>query len=136
MNYKIMFNDGIGYTSPDIRDKDPGWASEDGAKLVGIRNLSIKLPNKQTLLLRGFEKYNFFVEASQAFGKNVQARIESFFFCGSFKGYVVSWEINYRTHQILKRMAVEGQEYNGTATRGWRMGLIGEKAESGLWPLK
>jgi len=131
MNYKIKFADGIVYESPDIRSNDPGWASEDGAKLVGIQEISIKLPNGQTLILKGFEKYNFFVEASQAFGSN-NAQIESFFFCGAWQGHVVSWEINYRTHQILKRMAKEGKEYNGTATRGWRMGLIGEKAESGL----
>ncbi|MBU8911948.1 MAG: hypothetical protein KOO65_11820 [Desulfobacterales bacterium] len=135
MKYTLLYNDGIVYESPDIRSKDPGWASEDGAKLVGIRQMSIKLPNDQILILKGFEKYNFFVEASQGFGKN-NARIESFFFCGAWQGHVVSWEINYRTEQILKRMAKEGHEYNGTATRGWRMGLIGEKAESGLCPLQ
>ena len=131
MKYKIKFKDGVVYDSPDIREKDPGWASEDGAKLTGIQELSIDLPNKQSLILKGFEKYNFFVEASQAFGK-VAARIESFFFCGCWQGHVVSWEINYRTQQILKRMSKEGEEYNGTPTRGWRMGLIGEKAESGV----
>jgi len=134
MKYTITFNDGIVYDSPDIRSNDPGWATEDGAKLVGIRQLSIKLPNDQILVLKGFEKYNFFVEASQGFGKN-NAQIESFYFCGAWHGHVVSWEINYRTHKILKRMAKEGEEYNGTATRGWRMGLIGEKAESGICPL-
>lgn len=131
MNYKIMFADGIVYESPDIRSNDPGWAAEAGAKLVGIRDISIKLPNGKSLILTGFEKYNFFVEASQGFGKN-NARIESFFFCGAWRNYVVSWEINYKTKQILKRMAKEGEEYNGTPTKGWRMGLIGEKAESGL----
>lgn len=132
MHYTIKFDDGVIYNSPDIREKDPGWASEDGAKLVGIKELSIKLPNDQVLGLRGFEKYNFFVEVSQGFGKN-NARIESFFFCGAWHGHVVSWEINYRTKQILKRMTKEGQEYNGTATRGWRAGLMGEKAESGIY---
>ena len=132
MNYKIIFADGIIYKSPDIRMKDPGWASETGAKLVGIMELSIKLPNSQILVLRGFEKYNFFVEASQAFGK-ADARIESFFFCGAYQKHVVSWEINYQTKQILKRMSKEGKEYNGAATRGWRMGLMYEKAESGLY---
>jgi len=131
MYYTIKFKDGIIYNSPDIRTTDPGWSSENGAKLVGIEELSILSPNGQTLILRGFEKYNFFVEASQGFGKT-NARIEAFFFCGAYRGYVVSWEINYRTNQILKRMAKEGMEYNGAGTRGWRMGLIGEKAESGL----
>ncbi|CCK81186.1 hypothetical protein [Desulfobacula toluolica] len=135
MNYTITFNDGIVYSSPDIRETDPGWASENGEKLTGIGEMSIKLPNKKILILKGFEKYNFFVEASQAFGKKAKARIESFFFCGAWRGHVVSWEINYKTRQVLKRMALEGREYHGTATRGWRMGLMGEKAESGLCPL-
>ena len=134
MKYQIKFKDGVVYTSPDIRSNDPGWATEDGEKLVGIEQISIVLPINKKLVLKGFEKYNFFVEASQAFGKN-NARIESFFFCGAYQGHIVSWEINYRTHQILKRMSKEGEEYNGTATRGWRMGLMQEKAESGLCPL-
>jgi len=131
MKYKIKFSDGIVYESPDIRSKDPGWATENGAKLVGIEQISISLPIGKTLVLRGFEKYNFFVEASQSFGKN-NARIEAFFFCGCTKDYVICWEINLKTKRILKRISKEGQEYNGTATRGWRMGLIGEKAKSGL----
>ena len=135
MKYTITFADGIIYESPDIRSNDPGWATEDGAKLTGIRELSIKLPNDSILILKGFEKYNFFIEASQAFGKNA-ARIEAFYFLGAYQGHVVSWEINYSTHRIIKRMAREGEEYNGTPTRGWRMGLVGEKAESGLCPLQ
>jgi len=64
MKYQIIFDDGIVYQSPDIRENDPGWAAEAGEKLVGIREISINLPNKTVLLLTGFEKYNFFVEAS------------------------------------------------------------------------
>jgi len=136
MKYTITFDDGIVYESPDIRSNDPGWATEDGAKFIGIREISIKLPDKSILILKGFEKYNFFVEASRGFGRKGSAQIEAFYFCGAWQSHVVSWEINYKTKQILKRMAKEGKEYNGTATRGWRMGLMGEKAESGICPLK
>jgi hypothetical protein len=141
MKYQIIFDDGIVYQSPDIRENDPGWAAEAGEKLVGIREISINLPNKTVLLLTGFEKYNFFVEASQGFGRTRrkdggQAQIEAFYFCGAWRGYVVSYEINYKTKQILKRLTKEGLEYNGTATRGWRAGLFGRKAESGICPLQ
>ena len=131
MKYELIFDDGIKYTSPDIREEDPGWASEAGEKLVGIRSMSIKLPNNQTLFLKGFEEYNFFVEASQAFGGS-KDKIESFFFCGSYKKHVFIAEINYRTKQIVKRIVKRGFEYNGTATRGWRAGLFGQKPENGL----
>ena len=132
MQYKITFIDGVVYTSPDIRSKDPGWETERKVKNIAIKNLTILLPNNQTLLLVNFEKYNFFVEATQIFGGIQGANINAFFFCGAWQNHVVIWEINFRTKQVLKRVAKEGEEYNGTATRGWRKGLIGEKAESGL----
>jgi len=129
MIYKIIFDDGIVYESPDIRSNDPGWASEDRAKLVGIRKISIILPNKQIIVLKGFEKYNFFVEAVQSFGgiNGGGVRIEVFYFCGVWRGCVVSWEINCKTQQIIKKLVKAGEEYYGTATRGWRMGLMGQK---------
>lgn len=134
MKYTIKFEDGIVYNSPDIRSNDPGWASEQDAKLTGIEHISIILPNNQKLVLSGFEKYNFFVEASQTF-KQQGAKIEAFYFCGAYRGNVIFWKIDYRTKQIIKQIAKEGMEYNGTPTTGWRMGLIGKKAESGLCPL-
>lgn len=136
MKYIIKYADGITYISPDIREKDPKWATEAEGKKAGIESLSIDLPNGQTLTLTNYEKYNFFVEASQSLNKKGGARIEAFYFLGAYRGYVVIWKIDYRTKQIIKDMKKEGEEYFGTATRGWRMGLIGEKARSGLWHSK
>lgn len=136
MKYQITFDDGITYQSPDIRETDPGWATEAGEKLVGIRELSINLPNKTVLLLSGFEKYNFFIEASQGFGRKSGAQIESFYFCGAWRGHIIVYEINYKTKKIIKRLAKAGREYNDTPTRGWRAGLFGKKAESGICPLR
>lgn len=132
MHYSIQFADGIIYNSPDIRSNDPGWATEAEEKIVGIEQISIALPNRSMLVLKGFTKYNFFVEASQAINGNGKAKIEAFYFCGAWGGHVVLWKIDYRTKEIIKSMAKEGEEYFGSATRGWRAGLIGEKAESGL----
>jgi hypothetical protein len=131
MNYTLTFDDGVVYNSPDIRRKDPGWASEYGAKRTGIRELTMRLPNGQALKLKGFEAYNFFVEASQALGGG-GAKISAFCFCGRWAGYVVVYRIDMKTGQIIKRMAMDGQEYFGSATRGWRRGLMGAKAESGV----
>ncbi len=131
MKYTLTFDDGIVYTSPDIRRKDPGWASEDGAKRVGIRELILKIPGGKALILKGFEAYNFFVEASQALGGR-GAKIDAFCFCGRWRGHVVVYRIDLKTGKVIKRLARDGQEYFGSATRGWRMGLMGEKAESGL----
>ncbi|WP_320043178.1 hypothetical protein [uncultured Desulfobacter sp.] len=135
MKYTLTFNDGMAYTSPDIRRKDPGWASEAGARRVGIRELVLNIPGGKALVLEGFEAYNFFVEASQALGGS-GANIEAFNFCGRWHGYVVTWRIDFKTGQITKLMSLDGLEYFGTATRGWREGLMGEKARSGVCPLQ
>ena len=131
MKYKITYDDGIVFISPDIRSHDPGWASEEKANLKGIRQLQVYLPDKKSLILQGYEKYNFFIEASQFFGSG-KAQIKAFFFCGSWCGYVVVYRIDFVTGQIIKRVVQEGQEYYGTATKGWKEGLIGVKARSGL----
>ena len=131
MKYKITYEDGITFTSPDIRSRNPGWASEDRAIPGGIKRLQVLLPSSKSLILEGYERYNFFVEASQHF-RSDKAQIKAFFFCGSWHGYVVVYRIDIVTGQITKRLAQDGQEYYGTATRGWKQGLIGDKARSGI----
>jgi hypothetical protein len=76
MKYTLTFDDGVVYTSPDIRRKDPGWASEDGARRVGIRELVLNMPCGKALMLEGFEAYNFFVEARQALGGGGGAKVQ------------------------------------------------------------
>jgi hypothetical protein len=135
MKYTLTFDDGVVYTSPDIRRKNPGWASEDGARRVGIRELVLNVPGGKALVLEGFEAYNFFVEAWQALGGK-GANIAAFNFCGRWHGHVVTWRIDVKTGRITKLMSLDGLEYFGTATRGWREGLMGEKARSGVCPLQ
>jgi hypothetical protein len=139
MKYTLTFDDGVVYTSPDIRRKDPGWASEDGARRVGIRELVLNMPCGKALMLEGFEAYNFFVEARQALGGGgggKGANIAAFNFCGRWHCHVVTWRIDVKTGRITKLMSLDGLEYFGTATRGWREGLMGEKARSGVCPLQ
>jgi hypothetical protein len=136
MKYTLTFDNGVVYTSPDIRSKDPGWASENGEKNVGIRELTFKITGAgASLVLKGFEAYNFFVEASQAIGC-AGAKIDAFCFCGRYRGHVVLYRIDFKTKQITKRLSADGKEYFGSATRGWRKGLMWENARSGLCPLQ
>ena len=131
MKYTLTFHGGMVYTSPDIRRKDPGWASEDGARRVGICELVLNISGGKALVLEGFEAYNFFVEARQALGGK-GANIVAFNFCGRWHGHVVTWRIDGKTGRITKLMSLDGLEYFGTATRGWREGLMGERARSGV----
>ncbi len=135
MHYELKFEDGIKYISPDIRSNDPGWATESGAKQKGITKLSVKILKDRVLILQDFEKYNFFVEASQPFNSG-KARIEKFYFLGASKGYVAVWSIDFTTKQITKRVTIEGEEYNGTPTKGWRKGVLQGRARSGICHLK
>lgn len=117
--YKVTFENGLYYMSPDIRRKDPGWGSEEFNHPIGC--IEFFLSNNNFLLLSGMIDYNFFVEVSQSLsGQN--ARIESFYFLGKqiHKNKVHVWQIKNGTIQY----SIEdfGKEYNGTPTIGWKIG--------------
>jgi len=135
MHYIIKFSDGVTYTSPDIRRKDPGWATEYGAKKEGIREMVLRMPKwGKEIRLTGYEAYNFFVEASQSMSGG-GARIEAFCVCGKSRGKAVVYRV-MPEGAMTSWEAPDGQEYGGAATRGWRKGLIGERSRSGVCHLQ
>jgi len=135
MHYTTIFTDGVAYTSPDIRRKDPEWATEYGAKKEGIREMALKMPKwKKKIRLTGYEAYNFFVEASQAMSGG-GARIEAFCVCGRSRGRVVVFRVT-PDGRMTSWAAEDGREYGGSATRGWRKGVMGDHARSGVCHLQ
>lgn len=132
MHFILTFENGTEWKSPNIFDKDPGWATEENGTLKGIRKMEIPITKDRSIVFEGFEKYNFFVEATQNLNGKGVTKIESFNFCGAFKGKVLSYKVNPNTKQIIKSVAPEGKEYGGTATRGWRAGIFGSKAREGI----
>lgn len=132
MNLILKFKNGVTWTSPDLFSKDPGWASEENGSLGGILEMKIPVNQEKVIVLRNFEKYNFFVEATQNITGKGSAKIVSFNFCGSSKGKVLIYRIDPLKRQITKLAKKEGEEYLGSSTRGWREGVLGEQAKEGL----
>ncbi len=132
MHFILTFGKGITWESPNIFEKDPGWASEENGTLGDIHEMCIPISKEKAIILQGFEKYNFFVEALQNLNGGGKAKIQSFYFCGAFQGKVLSYQINPVTKQIIKRVSKEGEEYVGSATRGWRKGILGHKPKEGV----
>lgn len=127
--YFLKFEDGTNFLSPDVRENDPKWDSERVEK--SIRELYFRIGDK-LFGMTGFEKYNFFVEASESFGGGrSNIRLERLFFCGAHNGAVVIYTVDLTEGAIIKDMRPEGEEYYGSATRGWRMGLFGKTPKTG-----
>jgi hypothetical protein len=118
------------YTTPDIRRSDPGWGDEIFNRQ--IEQLEFFLPSGHKIVLAGMESYNFYVEATQSFSKKGGARIEAFWFLGKPPGspLIEMWRIG--KGKVFHDHKPWGQEWGGTATRGWKSGLIGGELVSEL----
>ena len=120
------------YLTPDVRFTNPGWDSEDFNRR--IEQLEFFLPTGHKIVLAGMEAYNFFIEATQRFSRKGGARIEAFWLCGKIPSPATS-EIRHPTSdiemwrigngQVVHQRKPWGQEWGGTATRGWKPGLVG-----------
>lgn len=131
MNFSLIFENNVKWTSPDIFGKDPGWASEENGSLCGIKELRVPLSKDKEIALIGFQKYNFFVEACQNLGGR-KTKITSFNFCGAINNKVIIYSIYPSSRKITKKFVKEGEEYAGTATSGWRQGVFGCKPMEGI----
>jgi len=120
------------YWSPDVRRANPGWGDEFMNRQV--ERLAFYLPTRplNCIVLTGMEAYNFFVEASESFSRRGGARIEAFWVLGKLPGEPVvdTWRVGNGT--VLHDRAPWGREWGGTATRGWKLGLVGAAVLSGL----
>lgn len=132
MHFILIFKNGMEWKSPNIFSKNPGWASEENGLSGGIREMRIPINKDKAIILQGFEKYNFFVEATQNLGGKGGATIQAFCFCGAKKGKVLLYRVNPLKREITKIYYEDGKEYGGSPTRGWRQGLFDQKAKEGV----
>jgi hypothetical protein len=110
------------YTTPDVRQNDPGWGS--GLFDRRIEKLEFFLPTGHVIVLAGMEQYNFFVEALRPLSRG-PAKIEALWFCGKIpdQPLVDLWRVS--NNKVIYDRKPWGQEWGGTATRGWRQGELG-----------
>ena len=116
------------YITPDVRFSNPGWDSEEFNRQ--IEQIEFFLPTGHKIIMCGMEAYNLFIECSQAFSRTSWngARIEAFWLCGklphlSCPAEVEMWRIGQG--QVIHQRKPWGQEWGGTPTRGWKLGLVG-----------
>lgn len=125
--FYIKFGDGrlpADFWSTDVRKKLPRWGDEEFNR--PIEELQFHLPRERFIVLKGYEAYNFFVEATQSVSVINPVKLHAFYFLGKLPGEdkVVMWRID--KEKISFKEANYGYEYNGTATRGWKTGLAGK----------
>jgi hypothetical protein len=118
------------YLTPDVRRRDPGWASESFNR--EIESLEFILPTGHRIVLSGMAQYNFFVEATHSTRSKGGAKIKAFWLCGKLPGkdIVEMWRIG--DGKVIHDRKPFGQEWGGGPTRGWKPGAIGEQAVSRL----
>lgn len=132
MHFNLIFKNGTMFTSPNIFSKDPGWASEENGLSGGIREMNIPITKDKAIVLHGFEKYNFFIEATQNLSGKPVATIKSFCFCGATRGKIILYRIDPVKLEIAKIFCKDGKEYAGSPTRGWREGIFDQKSKEGI----
>jgi hypothetical protein len=110
------------YLSRDVRFHDPSWGSEVFSRR--IESIEFFLPTGHRILMRGMERYNFFVECSQSLGGGNGA-IEAFWLCGLIPGtnQVEMWRVG--NGRVLRKREAFGREWGGGPTSGWKQGLPG-----------
>lgn len=127
---KLILEGNFFHVLNDVRSGNPGWTDcrPSGILMMEFPFLGRDENGKDiSYLLRmsGMKEYNFFVEAMRGVmgGKTI---VKGLWFLGKIpeSNMITGWVIK---DKILRLNAVEGQEYSGTATVGWKTGIIGDK---------
>lgn len=133
---KLSLISGLSHELNDVRSNSPGWAE---CQPPSIEKLTFSFQGKDPksglnhsyeLILAGMERYNFFVEASRSIlgGKT---KIQGLWFLGKIPntnkitGFVLK-------ESVIQINAIDGKEYSGVATVGWKQGVSNGKAFSNV----
>ena len=129
---KLFLAGGLVHELGDVRSGAPGWAD---CQPPAIEKLSFSFQgmNFQTgtndsyeLVLAGMKEYNFFVEASRSLLSS-KTKIQGLWFLGKIPntdlitGFVLK-------ESISKINTLDGKEYSGMPTVGWKPGVTDGKA--------
>jgi len=115
----VKLENGLTIENPDIRCYDMDWGSQLYSS--GIEFIRLCLPGR-ILTFVGYEKYNFFLEVLQdAMIVKPRAKLEAIYICGAVDEYVDVLKITKNGLMVYRKPF--GQEYAGTASRGWKKGI-------------
>lgn len=124
---KLTLIGGLTYELNDVRSGNPGWSDCQPVAIERL-NFSFKGTDPKTgrednyeLVLAGMKEYNFFVEAT----RNIlggKTKIQGLWFLGKIP--ITNQIVGYVLKDTIARInAIDGQEYNGMSTVGWKPGI-------------
>lgn len=120
--FELILDDFTRYYGGDI--VNPKWReSPDKAILV----FKVMLPSGDLLQLKGYEAYNFFIEARAYVVGGNGLRLTYMFVMGKKGGFVTSYRIalsdkGQKIGDTTCRIFPSDTEYDGKATTGWHKG--------------
>jgi hypothetical protein len=128
---RLVLQGGLVHVLNDVRRGSPGWSTcEPGGieKLFfSFEGTDPKTSKKEIydLILEGMKEYNFFVEASRSLlGGKTKVKGNWFFGKIPHTNPIVGFVLK---DSIIRIQTIDGQEYSGTSTVGWKQGIIGQK---------
>jgi hypothetical protein len=130
---KLILEGNLSHVLNDVRSGNPGWTECQPSGIVRIEFPFLGRDENgkdisYLLTMNGMREYNFFVEAMRGVGSG-RTVVKGLWFLGKIplSNTITGWVLK---DKILRLNAVEGQEYSGTPTVGWKAGIIGDKVIS------
>lgn len=127
----LTLEGGLQHATNDVRSGNPGWADckPSGIKELYFRFLARGKDGKDVphrVIMRGMKEYNFFVEGFRGIGGK-KTKLRGFWFLGKPPGTDRVIGFCLRSDKITPINTLDGQEYSGIATAGWKAGIVGDK---------
>jgi hypothetical protein len=127
MLYQVQFEDGSIYNGGNSY-KETKW---NDIPDKSIKQIAFTLPDGNLLVLRGYEKFNHFCEATQDIYGSNKFTLRYQYLMGKLGDKVISYRITlfqiqdarYRIGDITRREYEYGKEYNNRPTNGWKEGI-------------
>ncbi len=129
MIFRVGFSDGSSFNGGE-NYKDTLWNNIPEDK--EIKQIAFSLPDGNLMVLRGYEKYNHIVEATQEVYGGNKFVLRYQYLMGKLGDKIVSYRITlfegknnrYRLGDLTRRELLWGQEDKGKPSRGWKKGII------------
>jgi len=128
MLFQVQFNDGSSYQGGEDY-KNTKWLSIPDKQ---IRQIAFSLPDGNLLVLRGYDEFNHFCEATQDVYNSTKFTIRYQYLMGRLGDKVISYRVTlfegknnkFKIGDITRREYEWGKEYNQKPTKGWKKGII------------
>ena len=126
--YKVLFADGS-YFDGGNNYKNTKWLYIPKDK--EIKQIVFALPDGNLLVLRDYEEYNHFIEATQNIYGDYKFTLRYQYLLGRKGDKIISYRITlfqtkdsrYSIGDITRREYEWGKEYNNKPTKGWKKGI-------------